>query len=327
MNLRFIYLCAMVAALNAPSVLIGQAPAAGQPEKWIAARTEYGQPDLQGVWTNASRVPLERPKALGSREFYTKQEAAENAKKGARGDRPATYAVTQYDLTQYGLQTGQEPLAPSLRTSLIVGPEGRIPPMTAEAQRRVAQAAAYNKLHAFDGPEDRSLSERCILWPDEGPPMLPGGYNNNMEIVQGPDSVAILNETIHDTRVIPLDGRPHLPANIRFWRGDPRGHWEGDTLVIDSTNFTDKISFHGANKNLHVIEWLTRIAPNLIKYQFRVEDPTTWVRPWSGEVMMASIKSPIFEYACQEGNYGMPDILAGARSEEKRTAEKKGAGK
>jgi hypothetical protein len=151
--------------------------------------------------------------------------------------------------------------------------------------------------------------------------MLPGGYNSDLQIVQGAGYVTILHETIHDTRVIPLDGRPHIPQNIRLLRGDPRGHWEGDTLVIDTTNFTDKTAFRGSTDKLHVVERLRRTAEDTIIYQFTVEDPTTWTQPWSGEVMMVKISSPIYEYACQEGNYGMPDILAGARAEEERAAQ------
>jgi hypothetical protein len=311
--------------LAIPASLTGQTSPAtpnksSKPAKWALRRTPDGQPDLQGVWTNATRVPLERPVELGSKEFYTKEEAAEEAKLGLRGDRPKSYSVVQYDLTQYGLETGQQPLAPSLRTSLIVGPTGRIPPMTADGKRRAAERAAFTEKHAFDGPETRSLSERCILWPNEGPPMLPGGYNSNLEIVQGPGYVAIMNETIHDTRLIPLDGRPHVPENIRQLRGDSRGHWEGDTLVIDTTNFTDRTAFRGASDKLHVVERLTRTADNIIIYRFTIDDPSTWIQPWSGEVMMVAISSPIYEYACQEGNYGMADILAGARAQERAEA-------
>ena len=314
--------------LTVPASLVAQtAPArpkeATKTTKWIGPRTPDGQPDLQGVWTNATRVPLERPVELGSKEFYTKQEAAEAASRGLRGDRPKSYAAVQYNLTQFGLETGQETLAPSLRTSLIVGPTGRIPPMTADGKRRAAERAAFNQKHAFDGPETRSLSEQCILWPNEGPPMLPGGYNSNLQIVQGPGYVAILNETIHDTRVIPLDGRPHLPASVRQWRGDPRGHWEGDTLVIDSSNFTGRTAFRGASERLHVVERLTRTAANTIMYRFTIEDPSTWIQPWSGEAMMVTISSPIYEYACHEGNYGMADILAGARAQEQAEASGK----
>jgi hypothetical protein len=327
MNRSLLYLI-VPAFLVAPWLLSAQAsPAAkttsSSPKKWVVPRTPDGQPDLQGVWTNSTRVPLERPVELGAKEFYTKEEAEENVKRGMRGDRPAKYAVVQYDLEQYGLQTGQETVAPSLRTSLIMGPTGRIPPYTTEAQKRMAQRATFMEKHAFDGPETRSLAERCILWPNEGPPMLPGGYNSNLAIVQGAGYFSILHETIHDTRVIPLDGRPHIPQNIQQLRGDPRGHWEGDTLVIDTTNFTDKTAFRGSTEKLHVVERLTRTAEDTIIYRFTVEDPTTWTQSWSGEVIMVKISSPIYEYACQEGNYGMPDILAGARAEEQQAAAKK----
>ena len=321
MNRNLIFSIVLVVS-RTPVVLFGQAAPkqAAVDKNWRTPRTPDGQPDLQGVWTNSTRVPLERPKELGAREFYTEQEVVENAKKGLRGDRPASYSVVQYDLAQYGLQTGQDKVAPSMRTSIIVGPEGRIPPMIPEAQQRVAAKAAYDGLHAFDSAQNRSLSERCILWPNEGPPMLPGGYNSNLEIVQGAGYVAILHETIHDVRVIPLDGRPHLPESVRQWRGDSRGHWEGETLVIDTTNFTDKTAFRGSTQQLHVIERLTRVGSDLISYKFTIEDPATWTKPWSGEVMMTTIRSPIFEYACQEGNYGMPDILSGARVSEKSDA-------
>lgn len=317
--------CAGISVILAvPALMLGQAAQSAEKpaKKWVAARTPDGQPDLQGVWTNATRVPLERPAGLGAKELYTEEEAADAAKRGMRGDRPTTYAAVQYDLSQFGLETGQEKLAPSLRTSLITGPDGKIPPMTPEAARRAAEKAAFTRDHAFDGPETRSLAERCILWPNEGPPLLPGGYNSNLQIVQGPGYVAILNETIHDTRLIPLDGRPHLPANVRQWRGDSRGHWEGDTLVVDTTNFTDKTAFRGASENLHVVEKFRRIAADLIEYEFTIDDPSTWTKQWSGQVLMTTISSPIYEYACQEGNYGMPDILAGARLEEENAAKK-----
>jgi hypothetical protein len=299
---------------------------------WSLPHTPDGQPDLQGTWTNASRVPLQRPEQLGTKEFYTQQEAAENEKKGARGDRP-TYSEVQYDLSQYGLATGQERVAPSRRTSIIVGPEGRIPPMTSEAQQRVAATVERAKGHDFDGPENRPLQERCILAPDAGPPMLPAGYNSNLQIVQGPDYVAILQEMIHDTRVVSLNGHPHLPTNIRQLRGDPRGHWEGEPLVVDNTNFTGQTPFRSRGvadldrhfgfpvTNLHVVERFTRKDENTILYEFTVDDPSTWTKSWSGQVTLAKITSPIYEYACQEANYGMPDILSGARAEEQRRTE------
>jgi hypothetical protein len=201
---------------------------------------------------------------------------------------------------------------------LIVGAEGRVPALLPEAQQRVAERQARNKGHEFDGPENRSLGERCILWPNEGPPMLPEGYNSNLQIVQGEGYVAIMQEMIHDVRVIATDGRPHLPSNIRLLMGDSRGHWEGNTLVVDTTNFTNRTAFRGSSENLHVVERFTRTDPDTVLYQFTAEDLTTWAKPWSAEVPMTQIDSPIFEYACHEGNYGMPNNLSGARAEEKK---------
>ena len=230
---------------------------------------------------------------------------------------PGTYGDVHYSMAQFGLEKGQSQVAASIRTSLIVGPEGRIPPMIPEAQQRNAARAAANKGHEFDGPETRSLGEQCIMWPNEGPPIQPAGYNSNLQIVQGPGYVAILQEMIHDVRVIPTDGSPHLAANIRQWFGDSRGHWEGDTLVVDTTNFTKRTAFRGSSENLHVVERFTRQADDRILYQFTVEDPATWTKSWSAEMPMTKIDGPIFKYACHEGNYGMRNNLSGARAEEK----------
>jgi len=168
------------------------------------------------------------------------------------------------------------------------------------------------------------LSERCLLWATAGPPMLPTGYNNNYQIVEGPGYVVILVEMIHDARVIPLDGRPHLEPNVRQWLGDSRGHWEGNTLVVDTTNFTEKTAFRGSDENLHLIERFTLTDPGTLRYEFTVDDPTAFIRPWSAEIPMRKTRGPIYEYACNEGNYALPDILAGARAEEKRAASKQG---
>jgi len=217
----------------------------------------------------------------------------------------------------------------SRRTSLIVDPpDGRVPPLTPEAQKKVDAARAYAKLHPADGPEDRPLAERCLLWPTAGPPMLPGPYNNNYQIVQGPGYVVILVEMIHDARIIPIDGRPHLPQSIRQWLGDPRGHWEGNTLVVETTNFTDKTSdvaaglrgttFRGSDDRMRLIERFTRVDSNTIRYQFTLDDPTAFTKPWSADIPMTRIPGPFLEYACHEGNYAMSGILAGARAEEKK---------
>ncbi len=287
---------------------------------WTPARTADGQPDLEGVWTNASSIPMERPQNLGAKEFYTQQEAAELSKKGYQGDR-APLPEAHYDMSQFGIDPMQSKFAPNLRTSMIVGPEGQLPPMTLEAKKRNAERAARNKGHEFDGPENRPFQERCIIWAAEGPPMLASTYNNDLEIVQGPGYVAILNEMIHDVRIIPLDGRPHVSENIRQWRGDSRGHWEGDTLVVDTTNFSGKTAFYGSSENMHLTERFTRTSKNTIVYEFTVDDPATWTKPWTAQLVMGPAPGQVFEYACHEGNYGLPNSLSAARAEERNAAE------
>src|ERR1700722_1268511 len=313
---------ANTAAQNPYTALVAKQGA----KTWTPPRTPDGKPDLQGVYSNASVIPLERPKDLGSKEFFTNEEAAAYAAKvmaKKEGVAPGTYGDVHYSMAQFGLEKGQSKVASTIRTSLITGPEGRVPALLPAAQARVAARAAANKGHEFDGPENRSLGEQCILWPNEGPPMLPEGYNSNLQIVQGEGYVAIMQETIHDVRVIPADGRPHLPADVHQLMGDSRGHWEGNTLVVDTTNFTDRTAFRGSGENLHVVEHFTRTDADTVKYEFTVSDPSTWEKSWSGEVLMTKIAGPIFEYACHEGNYGMPNNLSGARAEEqKKTAQK-----
>jgi hypothetical protein len=315
---------ACMTALPAP----GQSPAAAKSQKseahWTLPRTSDGHPDMQGTWSNATNKPLERPKELSGKEFYTEQEFAELSKKGFLGERNAQ-PEAHYDFSQFGMDAMQQKFALNLRTSLIVGPEGRIPPLTPEGVQRNAERAALAKGHEFDAAQNRGLMERCIIYgQQEGPPMLPPMYNNNMEIVQSPGYVAILNEMYHDTRSIPTDGSAHLPPSIRQWRGDSRGRWEGDTLVVDTTNFTDKTPFHGSSEFLHVVERFTRTGPGTIVYQFTVDDPHTWAKPWSAELVMGPAEGDLYEFACHEGNYGLANNLSGARAEEKRAAEARG---
>ena len=285
-----------------------------------------GHPALQGFWTNASITPLERPRELGAKEFYTEEEAAEYRKKALVPQSTAERGGTEahYEFTQFGLDRSQAPIAFSMRTSMIVGPEGRVPPLTPEAQQRNAERAARNKGHEFDGPENRTIQERCIVWGNEGPPMLPPGYNSFLQIVQTKDYVMILQEMIHDARIIPLDGSPHAPPHVRRWLGDSRGRWEGDTLVVDTTNFTDQTNFRGAREKLHVVERLTRVDEQTIRYQFTVDDSTTWTKPWSAEAPLVKDKGPIYEYACHEANYGFANNLKGARAKEKAEEAKTG---
>jgi len=319
-----------VAALLTTIPVAGQTAAAVKPN--AIPRTADGHPDLSGVYTTATTVPVARPAALGAKEFYKdeadRQETARAAAAG-RGGRGGGGAIdpetgqpalaVHYDTSQFGLSGATVARAPSLRTSIITGPEGRVPPMTPEAQKRQADIRAYNAAHQWDGPETRPLGERCIMWPAEGPPMMPEGYNSNVQIVQGQGYVSVLQEMIHDARVIPTDGRPHLPENIRQWMGDARGHWEGDTLVVETTNFTDRTTLQQAptSTKLKVTEKFSRVDANTVLYQFTVDDPLTWTKPWSGEVTMTKLDGPIYEYACNEGNYGMANNLSGARAQEK----------
>jgi hypothetical protein len=298
-----------------------------QGKTWTPPRTPDGDPDLQGTWSTATLTPLERPADLAGKPFFTEQEAAEYEKQflqQANRDRRDGGADTDVSraYNEFWFSRGSH-LVATRRTSLIVDPpDGKIPPLTAEAQKRQAERAAQTAAHAFDGPEYRPLAERCILWPTAGPPMLPGGYNNNYQIVQAPGYVTILVEMIHDVRIIPTDGRPHLPPGVRQWMGDSRGRWEGNTLVVDTTNFTGNTNFRGASKDLHLIERFTRVGPETILYEFTVDDPAAFTKPWKAEIPMQKTQEPILEYACNEGNYAMTGVLGGARAEEKKAAEK-----
>jgi hypothetical protein len=305
-----------VAAKPAPT------PAAASATAGAPLGAVDGHPDLQGYWTNTTVTPLERPKELGDKASFTPEEAEAFAKRQLAVPEPTgpgTYADVHYNMAQFGLEKSQNKVAANIRTSLITDPpDGRIPAMTPEASKRNAERAAKNKGHEFDGPENRGLAERCIMWGNEGPPMMPAGYNSNLQIVQGSGYVAIMQEMIHDVRVIPTDGSPHLPSDVRQWMGDSRGHWEGDTLVVDTTNFTDKTAFRGSSQNLHVVERFRRVDADTVLYQFTVDDPATWTHSWSAEIPMTKIQGPIYEYACHEGNYGMANNLSGARAEEKK---------
>ena len=304
-----------------------KAPAAAK--AWTPPRTPDGKPDLQGIWTNNTLTPLQRPKGLGAKEFYTDQEIAEFSKKARTGDvgeegelGAARRSDVRYDFELYGFDPGKLRYT-SKRTSLIVGPEGTLPPILPSARERNAEIAAKNKGHEFDTYLNRPLSERCIMF-GGGIPMMPGANEGNLlQIVQGPGYVSLLHETDHLTRIIPTDGRPHLPQNIRFLRGDSVGHWEGDTLVIDTTNFTNRTPFRGSSEKLHLIERFARTADNGLLYTFTVEDSTTWAKPWTAEIPWTKTKGPVYESACHEGNNMIANILRGARVEEAE-AQKKG---
>lgn len=295
-------------------------------------RTPWGAPDLQGNWTTETFTPLQRPPSLAGKEFFTPEEAADLNRLLTSGgvDPLARIPLGSVDEIEKQLQqspgdvhydnaiwlAGTRPKGLStLRTSLIVDPpDGRIPPLTPEARARIAALGAAAKEKAFDGPESRPLTERCIIWPHEGPPLLPPPYNNMYQIVQSPDYVVVVQEIIHDARIIPLKEGPHLPPTIRQWSGDSRGHWEGDTLVVDTTNFTALTRFQGSTDALHVVERFTRVDADTILYRFTVDDPNTWTRPWTAEIPMMRTNDQLYEYACHEGNYDLANILRSARA-------------
>ncbi|HLG97000.1 MAG TPA: carboxymuconolactone decarboxylase family protein [Bryobacteraceae bacterium] len=333
----FLLAFSLVSALlaqNIPSSPVSN-PKSVSNQKWKPPRTAERHPVLDGIWNSASLTPLQRPSNLGTKEFYTEAEAAvyEQQRLAAlnrdRRDGPADVDVGRsYNELFYDRGTH---LAPNRRTSLIVDPpDGRIPPMTAAAQARLKAAEAHFAAHPADGPEDRPLPDRCLMFSQSGPPMIPGNYNNNYQIVQTRDHVAILAEMGNQVRIIPLDGRPHPPAQVQAWMGDSRGHWEGDTLVVETSNFRfNERSRFGVqydngltDQNLRVTERFTRTGPDAITYRATVEDPTVYTRPWTFEVILQRADGPLFEYACHEGNYGLADVLQGARAEEKTAAPK-----
>lgn len=277
-----------------------------------SAFTPWGDPDLQGTWSYASLTPLQRPLRLEEKEFYTDAEAADINAQVVR-ERPLTPGVVgDYNIVWYDRGS----VSTDLRTSLIVDPvDGRLP-LTEETLKRQAEAAAYRREHPSDSWLDRSNWVRCITY--HGVPPISTGYNNTYQIVQNPDFVAIVVENIHDVRIIPLDGRPRLHANIRQWNGDSRGHWEGNTLVVETTNFSDK-SRHRfpSSRNLRSVERFTRVSDQLIDYEFTIEDSEVYTRSWTAVRPMPALDDYIiYEYACHEGNYAMFNILRGARVQE-----------
>jgi hypothetical protein len=303
-------------------------------ETWTLPRAADGRPDLQGVWSFATITPLERPRSLGAKAFFTDEEAANYEKEENRrqnrdlinpkegGLNYPAGGVIPYNEVWY--ERGSK-VVKSKRTSLIVDPpDGRFPPFTPEGQKK-AEARAVEGRNAqlghphADSWEDRPLQERCIMGLNAGPPMTPGPYNNNFQLFQTPQNVVILTEMVHDARVVPTDGRPH--GNIRQWKGDSRGRWEGDTLVVDTTNFKRETSLQGSSASTHLIERFTRTDADTLLYEFTVDDPTTWTRLWTAAIPMSKSEGPMYEFACHEGNEGLAGVLAGARADEKRAAE------
>ena len=295
----------------------GQRPFdSAQGRKWSPPRTSDGRVDLQGIWDYRSATPLERPARFAGREFMTAAEVAEYERLAAEREdgRPPDDPRTEQSVhPSWWLDYGKT-VVKTNRTSLIVDPpDGRVPAMTSEGEKRLAaRRAAARTRGPSDNPEDRGLFERCIT---RGVPagMLPGPYNNNLQIVQTPGYVVLFTEMIHDARIVPMDGRAHAGPNVREWLGDSRGRWEGDTLVVETTNFRDDIIFRGSGANLHLVERFTLVDADTLEYRFTVTDPSTWARPWTVAYPMVRTEGPIYEYACHEGNYGLMNILGGAR--------------
>jgi hypothetical protein len=315
----------------APVAAAGQTPPSGARASQTAKphtppRTPDGQPDIQGFWTNSTYTPLQRPKDV-TKEFYTPAEAAEAEKRAAANESelttPGTVADVHYDFSQFGLDKSQSALARNLRTSLIVSPEnGRLPPLSAEGQQRATERAERAKgVGRWDSAQSNQLDDRCLIMAGAGPPMLNAAYNANYHIVQTAGSVMILTEMIHDARIIPLDAPQAYPGTIRQWMGVSHGRWEGNTLVVETTNFNGKNPLEGSSENMRVTERFTRVAADTLHYTFTVDDPSTWTRPWTAEMPMVTTTGPLFEHACHEGNYGLYNTLVGARLEEKKAAE------
>jgi len=287
-------------------------------------RTPDGQPDLQGFWTNSTYVPLERPKDV-TKDYYTPAEAEEAMKKAAEREaeqtEPGTTADVHYDFSQFGLDRSQSTFARSLRTSLVFDPpDGRMPPVNAAGQKRAAERAAARKAMGgqYDSVQNMPIGSRCIIMGGAGPPLMNAGYNANYQIVQAPGHVMILTEMIHDVRVIPLDSRPQAPGAVRQWTGLSRGRWEGNTLVVETTNINPDHAFRGVpySDEARVSERFTRVDDDTILYEFTVDDPRTYTAPWGGEIPFERFDDQLYEYACHEGNYALGAVLSGARYEE-----------
>ena len=290
-----------------------QNPATAQNKEW---RTPWGDPDLQGSWSNATTTPLQRPGKYAGRETLTHEERRAldqqtkvgTDQRGAPGTDDDVAGAYNALWWERGFSDG--------RTSLIYDPpDGRIPQLSAAGKKRKSEVDGANQVpEIVNGPEQLPLYTRCIV---RAPlPRVPTGYDNNYEIVQSPDHVAIFQEQIHETRIIPLDRRPHLDSSVRQWLGDSRGHWEGNTLVVETTNFNDQASFEGSSKNMVLVERWTRVVDDRIDYRFTVTDPETWNRPWSAAIAWTRTGT-LYEYACNEDNYGMYGILSGSRAKEK----------
>jgi hypothetical protein len=333
-----LYILGFAAAL----VVAGSAGVAGQSKESAIPRTPDGKPDLQGVWDFRTITPMERPKELANKATLTEEEARQweiqnrrnqdNREKGAARTVNGQESNQDVERAYNDFWWDRGTKVTTLRTSMVVDPpDGRVPPLTEEARKRQADEA---KRPAFRGTGasgrgvdtwlDRSTFERCITRGLPGA-MSPTAYNNNYRVTQAPGVVALEIEMLGGTRIIPTDGRPHINSSIRQWMGNSVGRWEGDTLVVETTNFTDKVLYRGAAENLHLVERIRRVGPGELEYRVTISDPTTFTRPWTLVIPYVNTGEQMFEYACHEGNYGMEGILSGAREDEKKAAEAKTA--
>jgi hypothetical protein len=304
-------------------LVAAQAPPTVFDPNYSPPRLPSGKPDLQGLWSNALVTPLERPADLADKAFLTEEEAREYQAKRVetvnRDNRPDdAEADILLAYNDFWWDSGTSAVK-TLRTSLIIDPpNGRIPELTEAAKQRLAAAPRFSA----DGPETQSLSTRCIYYATAGPPMLPGSYNNHYQVVQTDDHVLIVNEMVHETRIIPLDGRPFPPDDIRQWRGSSRGHWDGDTLVVETRNRRADTPLRGSSENMVLTERFTRVADDVLLYEFTVNDPETFTQPWTVQITSQRVEDELmYEYACHEGNKSMVGILGGARAAERQAEE------
>ena len=311
------------ALLFTVAAAVALAPLPGLAQSGDAPRTAWGKPDLGGVWDFATLTPMERPPEFAGKDRLTEEDVAGIVARSARfteliseqgvGGNTGTYDEFWFD---FGSDVSAD-----RRTSLVIDPpDGRIPDMTPVARERVAARRAYLAEHPADSWEDRNLAERCLVGFNSGPPMAPSAYNNVFQMFQTEHHVVILNEMVHDARIVPLDGRDGLDPSVRQWMGSSRGYWDGDTLVVETANFRDETNFRGVTRDLRLEERFTRADADTLLYRFTVSDPRTFERSWTAEVPMALSPNATFEYACHEGNYGLEGILAGTRAEEQEAA-------
>jgi hypothetical protein len=290
-------------------------------------KTAWGEPDIAGVYSEFTLAPLERPVDLGEKEYFTPEEAQAYASQRLEEvdqddeTEPGTVEDVHYDFGTYALSANEGATSENLRTSIITMPaNGRIPALIPAAVARRDARAEARRGHEFDGPENRGLSERCLVWTSTLPPILPGGYNSNMQIFQSPGYVVIQGE-MGDPRIIPTDGRAAPDDGLAQWNGNSVGRWEGDTLVIETAGFNETTAWRNASANMHVTEWLTRVDADTVEYRFEVEDKDTWAEPWGGVYPLTNLDGLLFEYACTEGNYGMANILSGQRAKEREAGK------